>query len=81
MREAVKLLHAGSGDKAFAVLEELGNRHPDGVLREERLAARVLALCSAGRTDEAREAGHRFVSEMPKSLQIARVRASCAFEK
>ena len=69
----------GEGAKAVLVLDDLAARHPAGLLREERLAARIVALCAAGRVDEAREAGQRFFAEMPGSVQADRIRASCAF--
>lgn len=79
MRSAQQALKRGDGATALAELDALAAKHPDGVLREERLAARVLALCAAGRVDEARAAGRRFLDEMPGSVQGDRVRASCAF--
>jgi hypothetical protein len=79
LRDAQHALKRGDGAAALARLDELADRHPDGVLREERLAARVLGLCAAGRPDEARAEGRRFVAEYPGSIQVERVRASCAF--
>jgi outer membrane protein assembly factor BamD (BamD/ComL family) len=79
LRDAQRALKRGDGAEALAQLDALAGRHPDGVLQEERLAARVLGLCAAGRTAEARDAGRRFVAEHPGSVQIDRVRASCAF--
>jgi hypothetical protein len=81
LRDAQRALREGDGAQALGHLDALAARHPDGVLREERLAARVLALCAAGRVDEAREAGQRFVAEMPGSVQADRVRGSCAFAR
>lgn len=78
LREAQRSLKQGDGARALAVLDDLAARHPAGVLREERLAARVFALCAAGQTDAARAAGQRFLAEMPASVQAERVRASCA---
>jgi outer membrane lipoprotein YfiO len=78
LREAQRSLKQGDGARAMAVLDDLAARHPAGVLREERLAARVFALCAEGKTDQAREAARRFLAEMPTSVQADRVRASCA---
>lgn len=78
LRSAQQALKRGDAATALAELDALGARHPDGVLREERLTARVLALCAAGRVDEARDAGRLFLAEMPTSVQADRVRASCA---
>ncbi len=79
LQAAQQALKHGDGTGALTTLGELGARHPDGALREERLTLHVLGLCAAGRVDEAREAGRRFVAEMPGSVQAERVRASCAF--
>jgi hypothetical protein len=79
LREAQAALKEGDAAKSLAAVDALAARHPQGLLREERLAARVLALCAAGRVEEARVEGQRFVAEMPRSIQAERVRASCAF--
>jgi hypothetical protein len=81
LREAQTKLGAGDAAAALARLDELGARHPDGLLREERLAARIVALCAAGRVDEARRAAAQFLAEAPLSIHAARVRASCASGK
>jgi hypothetical protein len=46
-------------------------------MTEERQATRVLALCAAGRTAEARTAGKAFLDAHPASPAAQRVRASC----
>jgi hypothetical protein len=79
LAEAQRSLKQGDSARAVALLDALAARHPTGVLREERLAANVFALCAAGRFVEARAAGQRFLAEMPASVQADRVRASCAF--
>jgi hypothetical protein len=79
LRRAQTSLQAGDAAAALARLDELGARHPDGLLREERLAARVVALCAAGRAGDARREAERFLLEAPLSIHAARVRASCAF--
>jgi hypothetical protein len=79
LREAQEALKEGDAAKSLAAVDALAARHPQGMLREERLAARVLALCASGRVEEARAEGQRFVAEMPRSIQAERVRASCAF--
>jgi hypothetical protein len=45
------------------------------------MAARVLALCAAGRAPEARAEAERLLGEAPSSVHAGRVRASCAFRK
>ena len=44
---------------------------------EERAAARVFALCAAGRLDEGRAAAERFQKRYPGSLLTERVRQAC----
>lgn len=78
--EAQAALQRGDTKSALDALSELAARHPNGVLREERMAAQVLALCAAGRVEEARAASVRFLTEAPTSLQAERVRHSCAGE-
>ena len=78
LREAQTSLGAGDAAAALSRLDAMGARHPDGLLREERLAARVLALCATGRVEEARREAARFLAEAPLSIHAARVRASCA---
>jgi hypothetical protein len=48
------------------------------VLREERLAAHIEALCAAGRDAEAKREAERFLQELPRSIHAATVRTSCA---
>ena len=79
LRKAQTALAAGDAAAALTRIDALGARHPDGQLREERLAARVAALCAMGREGEARREADRFLAEAPQSIHAARVRASCAF--
>ena len=78
VREAQKALAAKDGARALEALETHARRFPDGVLREAREAARVLALCALGRVDEARAEAAAFLQRAPSSPQAARVRAACA---
>lgn len=76
LREAHGALTGGDPARALSLLDE---QAAAGVqLREERTAARILALCQLGRVDEARVAGARFLAESPRSPLADRVRASCA---
>jgi hypothetical protein len=79
LRQAKLALDDGEGERALAALDELAARHPEGALREERLAAHVLALCAAGRTGDAAREARAFLAEMPGSIHAERLRASCAF--
>lgn len=77
IQRAQRSLSRGDGSGALAALREHAQRYPRGRLREEREAAQALALCAAGRGDEARAAADRFVSAHPASPQVARVRGAC----
>jgi hypothetical protein len=76
--QAQHALSAEAPEKALALLEQHAARFPRGQLRPERLAARVLALCSLGRIDEAKAEAERFFAEAPSSPMSSRVRDSCA---
>ncbi|MDO9020934.1 MAG: hypothetical protein Q8S73_00400 [Deltaproteobacteria bacterium] len=78
LREAQRALQSGGTVRALDLIERHASRYPDGAMREERLALRVVALCDAGRRSEARAAADRFVREAPRSVFVARVRSSCA---
>jgi hypothetical protein len=77
LREAQAFMRAGDAAGALRTLDEFAASHPDGVLQEERRAARVLALSAAGRVDEACAEAWRFLRETPRSPLAERVRASC----
>jgi hypothetical protein len=68
----------GEAEKALKALREYDRKHPGGELAEERSAARILALCAAGRQKEARAAAARFLATWPRSPQAARIHSSCA---
>lgn len=78
IQQAQRALARGDGDAALAALDVHARTHPHGRLVEERQAARVLALCAAGRAEEARAAATRFLIRYPRSAQAARVQGACA---
>jgi hypothetical protein len=77
IRAAQAALEHGDGSTALARLDEHQARFSTGVLREEREAARVFALCASGRSTEARAAAARFAAASPRSPLAAQVRRSC----
>jgi len=81
LRDAQSALQGGDPKASLERLDVHAARFPNGVLREERMAQRVLALCAAGRLDEARAEADRFLSEAPSSIQAERVRGSCALRQ
>lgn len=77
LAEVQGALRSGQGSVALAKLESYDRRFPTGMLRAEADAARVFALCSAGRVDKARAAATRFVQRYPSSPAAARVQTAC----
>lgn len=77
LSSAQRALNEGDPTTALARLAEHGRRFPEGTMAEERDAARALALCRAGRREEAQAAAARFLADRPTSPLAARVRASC----
>lgn len=68
-------LHAGRYSSALRVLDEHERKFPRGTLAQERLAARIRALCGMGRTADADAALARL---SPSSVHEGRTRAACA---
>lgn len=77
LREAHIALQKGEAAKALALLDERQADNAGGQLREDRAAARVLALCKAGRAAEARAAAAEFLRASPRSPHADRVRSAC----
>jgi hypothetical protein len=77
LRSAIADLRDGHADRALAAIDAQESRFPDGALAEERAAARIVTLCTLGRSDEARADASRFLRVHPHSLLAGRVLASC----
>jgi hypothetical protein len=73
-----RALREGRPDEALRLLAQQDASFARGSLKEERAAARVLALCAAGRVAEGRAARERFLASYPQSPAADRVRATCA---
>lgn len=67
-------LHAGKPEAALRLLNEHERKFGNGILAEERIAARVQALCALGRTAEA---DAQLVRLSPKSLHGEQARQAC----
>ena len=80
LSEAQQALRNHRPEDALRALDEHAREFPEGTLRQERMAARVLALCDLGRIDEARAEGRVLREEAPSSPMTARIRQSCAEE-
>ena len=77
LREAHGALRGGDPEKALALLSEQAAEGEGQKLREERAAARVLALCKLGRVDEANTEAAAFLVQNPRSPLADRVRNAC----
>lgn len=77
LAEVQGALRGGQAQAALAKLESYDKRFPAGMLRSEADAARVFALCAAGRVERARAAAARFVQRYPSAPVTARVQAAC----
>ena len=77
LAEVQGALRAGQASVALAKLEGYDRRFPGGMLRPEAEAARVFALCAAGKVERARTAATRFAQRYPSSPALARVQAAC----
>ncbi|HVU05389.1 MAG TPA: hypothetical protein VHE30_26765 [Polyangiaceae bacterium] len=77
--EARAALGRGDAERALALLAEHERTYGSGALREERLAARVFALCALGRRAEAAATAATLLRESPGTPQRARVLDSCAY--
>ncbi len=78
LRSAQQSLQSGKPAQALAALDAHEKKFGAGSLGEERMAARVFALCELGREAEARAAAARFVAASPKSPLAPRVARACA---
>lgn len=77
LRTAQQALRTGQPRLALDLLAAQDRRFADGALEQERLAARVLALCQAGLVAEARTQAARFEERWPRSPLKSRVRSAC----
>jgi hypothetical protein len=77
LRAAWQSLDAGSPARALTLLDRYAAEFPHGTLKSEGQAARVLALCAAGRVASAAQARDQFLKTQPGSPLAERVRTSC----
>ncbi|WP_438025568.1 hypothetical protein [Sorangium sp. So ce233] len=75
LREVHEALRRGEPERALSLLDaaDAGGQE----LREERAAARVVALCNLGKTAEGRAAMLDFLRKSPGSPYSGRVRSAC----
>jgi len=78
LQRAQRALGSGNPRLSQALLDELAEEFPNGVLLEERAAVRILTECAFGRVAEARAQASQFDAAYPQSVHAGRVRGSCA---
>jgi len=78
LASAQAAIQRGDYATALAKLDEHQRSFPGGVLGEERTAARVVALCGAGKEREAQALATTFLAEHPMSPLAPRVRGACS---
>ena len=74
LSQATSDLHSGRASDALRVLDEHERKFPNGVLNEERRAARAQALCALGRR---REAQRELAQLPPQSFAAAHAKQVC----
>ncbi len=77
LSKAERQLSDGLGDDALKTLGEHERRFPKGALAEERMAARVEALCALGRVAEARVDLSKLSRAFPRSAHLDGARRFC----
>jgi hypothetical protein len=77
LAEVQRALREGRSAEALAMLATQNREFAGGALGQEREAARVMALCAAGRVAEGRAAAERFLSTHAGSPVAAHIRNSC----
>lgn len=70
-------LRDGAFTKVLEHVDAYEAKFPDGMLREEAVAARALALCGLGRFDEGRAARAVLTGLAPHSAHLDRIDAAC----
>ncbi len=78
LSQAERDLHAGQYRDALRLLDEHRRKFPNGTLAQERIAARVQALCGLGRVTEAQAELARLTRLSPKSPHGGPAKQACA---
>jgi hypothetical protein len=78
LSQVQRAVREGRSSEALTLLDQQERDFPQGELRQERVAARVVALCAAGRASEARALAASFLARAPRSPLATRMRTICA---
>jgi hypothetical protein len=77
LRAAQVALQKGDSNRALSVLNKHRRQFPGGLLRQEREAARAVALCELGRYEQGRQVAQRLLANSPRSPLAQRIARSC----
>ncbi len=77
LADVQRALREGRSTEALAMLVAQNREFAGGALGQEREAARIMALCAAGRVAEGRPAAERFLTTNPGSPVATHIRSSC----
>jgi len=77
LAEVQRALQLGRPATALTKLNQYDAAFPSGMLREESIASRVMALCAFGRAKDAEHWAAEFFRRYPNSPLSARVRGAC----
>ena len=77
LADVQRALREGRSAAALVMLAAQNREFASGALGQEREAARIMALCSAGRSAEGRAAAGRFLAANPGSPLATHIRSSC----
>lgn len=80
LSKAEQQMNDGLSSDALRTLDEHERRFPTGALAEERMAARVQALCALGRNSEARGELRRLAHAYPGSPHLLSARRVCGID-
>jgi hypothetical protein len=77
MRAALGRLNAGDAAGALSLLDRHATQYQSGVMAQERVGLRAIALCAAGQVAAGSAEQQRFLSMASRSPLAPRVRAAC----
>ena len=77
LADVQRALREGRSTEALVMLAAQNREFAGGALGQEREAARIMALCTAGRVAEGRPAAERFLTANPGSPVTTHIRSSC----
>jgi hypothetical protein len=77
LHRAERAIYSSKAAWAISLLDELDERAPKAMLREERIATRVLALCADGQVERAEQLAARARREAPSSIYGALLLRAC----